>query len=1121
MSAQIELITGIAGTGKTDRLLDEYRRQLHLASREQRLPRQLWLTPTHRSRKFLLENLLPTGTSVCFSPNIFTFDQFAELVLLHSSQTNHHLSRTAKRIVLRNLIDLAHKRGDLVYFKAIAHTNGFLELVAGFISELKRDEIWPEKFLETCEKHRPENLKDRELGRLYLEYQNFLHHPAGSEVDLYDAEGLFWSARDCLERGEFGPFTDLELIVVDGFTDFTFTQYGILELLASQTRKLAVSLPLEQPLAREDLFAKTVAAEKGIKRLPGTKTVSGLSPANSSVNKPAGIHHLAEQLFENPRRLTTAQDAAGIRVVAALGPVAEIEFLAGDIKRKIKSGILPTEIAVVFRSLADHADLLSEVFTAAGIPFHCDYSRSVSQLPVTKALLSLLQLETEQWSYEKLMKLIDSNFFRPEQFCPNLESYVIAVGRAVRKWKMGEGRFGLIKKINWLAEPDNHRPEDDTIIQPASELLNWLSEITAPLRKRHSFADWIEQLVLLARTVGIPQSPSAQQSSEELSLEKQEQLHWEFLEKTLYDSLRFCQEYQVDQELISLTEFQNRLVNLLGQINYPLAGSESGRVRILEAAQIRNLDLDHLYIANLTEGSFPQGWSDDCIYTDAERLEFQKWDIPLGHSASRSQEEMLLFYNVVTRARVELCFSFPTVNSGGEPLFPSPYLQAIRELFDEEALIPEPVGDLDPVPSADRAMTPTDLRLVAMDLMQHKQPGLLATLFEKQNSGAAARSMLAATEMSLARFHTAGFTRFEGLVTSPKNLQAIQQHYKPDYEFSTHQLEGFATCPFRFLYGDVLKIQSLEPPEIKTDHRRRGIVTHEILKALHEQYQKLPPDELSEADSEQAWVVDRFHQLVLQKLVASPAASDLEQALTEIEIDLLKEWGDAFSEQWTRYEEELGSRWTRLPQPVHLELPFGDVPEEEQGEQYYDSVRFGTSPEESVPVRGRIDRVDVGEINDLPHYSVIDFKTGSVNKTNLQKLLSGKGLQLAIYTLVIKRLGIVGPEAVPFDLGYWLLNETGYVRGISFGRSKKDNPEILGQAILEKIERILDRLIPELVLEIRNGQFPVQNEEENCGTFCAYKTICRVAQIRALPDSLQKLLPIGIPDPDEEIKAED
>ncbi|MCA9040988.1 MAG: AAA family ATPase, partial [Planctomycetaceae bacterium] len=415
MLAEIEIVTGIAGAGKTAQLQAEYRAALLQAERNRRVPQVLWITPTLRSRELVRQQLFAdSNLKGCFAPNILTFDQFAEQILRHSSEPVRFLSDTAKRLVVRTLINQQQEQNQLIHFRSIAHTEGYLELACQFISELKRDEIWPERFLETCHQYLQSRRKDCELGELYLAYQNFLQNPSGTQIKLYDAEGRFWSARDALDRGEFGPFSALDLVVVDGFTDFTFTQYKILGHLAERTQRMLISLPLEEPQTRLDLFAKSLAARKGLKGTARRSSVRHLTHKSETSSSPPAIEFIARNMFLNPRKIVPSPDATGLKLTSAIGPTSEAEQIAREVKRLLLKGVAPADIVVSYRSLKEESALLTDVFTAAGIPFYCDNPRALTELPLTKALFSILQLEQEDWSYERLMKLVDSNFFRPD-----------------------------------------------------------------------------------------------------------------------------------------------------------------------------------------------------------------------------------------------------------------------------------------------------------------------------------------------------------------------------------------------------------------------------------------------------------------------------------------------------------------------------------------------------------------------------------------------------------------------------------------------------------------------------------------------------------------------------------
>src|SRR5271156_2165181 len=104
---------------------------------------------------------------------------------------------------------------------------------------------------------------------------------------------------------------------------------------------------------------------------------------------------------------------------------------------------------------------------------------------------------------------------------------------------------------------------------------------------------------------------------------------------------------------------------------------------------------------------------------------------------------MLLFYSIVTRARQSLTLSYPAVSTSGQPLFASPYVTAVRSLFQPASLRVTTYNELDPVPSPERAMMETDLRLVATEEVRFQRPALFRLLAERPNSGATARSVIA------------------------------------------------------------------------------------------------------------------------------------------------------------------------------------------------------------------------------------------------------------------------------------------------------------------------------------------------------------------------------------------
>ena len=110
-----------------------------------------------------------------------------------------------------------------------------------------------------------------------------------------------------------------------------------------------------------------------------------------------------------------------------------------------------------------------------------------------------------------------------------------------------------------------------------------------------------------------------------------------------------------------------------------------------------------------------------------------------------------------------------------------------------------------------------------------------------------------------------------------------------------------------------------------------------------------------------------------------------------------------------------------------------------------------------------------------PAYVVIDYKTGQRPRLANDDLISGRSIQLGLYLTAIKRLGLVGADAVPYQMGFWSLKETGFKPGM--GRAKF---EPLDKAIIQSLEILLDDLLPRLAEGIRSGRFVVENDDQNC-----------------------------------------
>ncbi len=637
--------------------------------------------------------------------------------------------------------------------------------------------------------------------------------------------------------------------------------------------------------------------------------------------------------------------------------------------------------------------------------------------------------------------------------------------------------------------------------RPALRLLTKLSEATAGLRRSHDFEGWSAVVATLVRELGFNRVP--------LDDEMPNRQH-EFGEKlaaVLFDAARAERIGDVTPAKLSLQEFVEELTDLIERESLAPRRREEGCVRVLSAEQVRNLDIPYLFLAGLSENSFPKHRGDDCLYSERERRELNEAGLSLGHRTLRAQEELLMFYGIVSRARKRLVLTYPVVTTDGQPLSPSPFVAGLVELFDPLAFKTQLEEQLDPVPDPERVLSAADARVRGMFDALAGRPALFRALCEEPSLASAARNCLAAVEMNVQRFHTVGFTKFEGRLENPHNIEILSQRFSSEHEFSATQLEAYARCPFRFLMSQVLALEPPVAPDIDTDFGRRGTLVHDVLADLHRALFEArktgdPRRETASGDE----IAAGFQKLLGEKLGRRAPASQVHAALQRIEQRLLTEWGIVYGQQWDEYVAGLPRDGDFPPLPSRFETAFGSTTRGEAAvADESKPLVFGAGPA-AVRVGGRIDRIDVGRVGGETVFTVIDYKTGRRASPKHDTLESGRKLQLVLYTLAVARLELVGAEAHPWQMGYWHIRETGFASEARGKRAKEGEPlPPVEAAVWDSLVQTLEHIIPRLAAGIRAGQFPVYNADPTCTSGCPYNTVCRVTQIRALPGEMQKV----------------
>ena len=1105
------ILTGPPGCGKTEYLLEQYVRVL--ASAEPGAV--LWLAPSWRSAADIRRRLVARLPG-CFSPGITTFTRFARWVVDSMPELIQPIDALMKRQLVRWIIDRLCQQGRIEYFRPIIDKPGLLSLICDFIAELKRYEIWPEHFVQAC-KSLAATDKHRELGAIFAEYQQTLR-----QHNLYDEEGLFWSARDWLGRvaqqlasegqvDQRGAAANtltralgrLRLVVADGFTDFTRTQHEILEILARCAQQVCISLPLEAEPGREELFAKPLKTLAELQRRHRQVTLEQLE--RPSPPHWAALDHAERWLFANPRNVPPAPGAENIEILAAARTIGELEQIGARIKLLLASGkVRADEIVVVFRTLEDVQWLVREVFGKLGIPFVVDCWPVLRSCPALRALLALLRLELDDWPWSGLSAVLHSSYFQPDvpQWQPPASA--AAIDRVLRQTGVLQGKRQWLDALSArLSQSGADRQSDDHShdVLLAAQVLKWLAQALEELPQKATLADWAMAWEKLAQRTGLLRT-AAQSLPGGVTPPVTDADGWQQLGQLLADSDRWAKLLGQQSPELELGQAVEILEDILSSQTISGVVEESGRVRVLSAKSVRTLRVPYLFVAGLAEKAFPLQQSESRLYGDAERERLIKRGLPLVGRVEHTCEEMLLFYEVITRATRYLCLSYPALDEQGEPLSPSPYLIDLERVFGPDRIRRIELTDLVP-PSADE-QPPLSAEQFRLKAVQHALQGKTALLSQliasaeagDQTNGSAStvRNMLGGLRIVEMR-QQSDFTAAEGLVQSKPALAWLSGWFNDRRIYSVSELEQYACCPFDFFASHILGVEPLVELEVATDVLERGRLVHELLAALHKTLNQKMGRPASPAELDYEQYLELLKEVIEQTFPPKPK-QPLKAALWQIELHVIRRLLEGYYQQCVAYDSCQNKHCQQPPKPTWFEVSFGRGANDQ--ELSSDEPFTVQDERKAVRVSGRIDRIDLGRAADRTVFNVLDYKTGGAKKPELADVQLGISLQLPVYVLAANELLSRLDNAYPLLAGYWTVKNEGF----SANKALKLYEQIDGKLEItdawSKMREEVGKSIVRLVQRMRRGLFYVFSHDDQCTQNCPLKTVCRINQVRWL-----------------------
>ena len=568
---------------------------------------------------------------------------------------------------------------------------------------------------------------------------------------------------------------------------------------------------------------------------------------------------------------------------------------------------------------------------------------------------------------------------------------------------------------------------------------------------------------------------------------------WEQMLKALSESQKLAEWLGQDAPLLDRTQAREALLDILRSQSVRGSNDEFGRVRVLSAASARHVKAPYVFLAGLSEKSFPASDGDDGMYSHAERQRLIEAGLPLPSRSDRQSEEMLLFYEVINSATTRLWLSYPSVDESGERLTPSPYIDEVIRACGETAIAREEQVDLSPVPADNQVCSPDAFRIrAAADAVEGKSERLAVLANHDARTG---ENLLRGLEFARDRQNREQFTACEGIL-SESAAKALAADFPPDRVFSATELERYAHCPYRYFLETLLKVQPVEDIAMEVDYAERGQMAHDLLAAFHRRLNAASGGPASPV----ALSADDFARILAEASADTqdaPSGDRLADALREIDRRQLREWLAEYSEQHAKYD-KLWKEYDSPPRPELFEVSFGRELREGQTPPSTAEPLELTSEGETIRLSGRIDRIDVGKVGSQTIFNIVDYKTGGSIKFSEEACRRGGALQLPLYAMAAAELILNDRDGLPWQGGYWYVSEGGFKPRQALRMYELSGDRIVLNEAWERIRAFVADTVGGLVKGMRRGEFPVWSDDENCTGRCPYSTVCRINQIRSL-----------------------
>jgi len=1026
----LQFILGASGTGKTTYL---YETVTHLAAENPDtvyyfvVPEQFTLA----TQKALVQHN-PAG-------GIFNIDVLSLARLAHKvfgelgKEQRKVLKDIGKSMVIKRA--LSRCREELSLYASNAGQTGFAEEVKSLLSELFQYGIGEAELQDMMEKNKGNELLMKKLSDVLILMRKFKELLG---KDYMTSEGIYDALAECIGDSRYLKNC---VIVLEGFTGFTPSQYELLRKLLQLAKTVYVSVTITKedafaPKKEQDLFSMSRNTIKRFMHLAEEVRCEVLAPVSVGEQdfrhkEGSALHHLWGNLFRYPAKTFEEPVEKEITLFAGADVKAECRYAVTKIMQLLQTeGYRYDDIAVIVSDINLYGEQMEQELQDSGIPCFLDYKKNMSENTFAEYLKTVLRLAETGLQTEGILSYMKNSLSGWEKEpVYDLENYCLALGIRghgfTKEWKrMYRTRTEVsLEELNRCRERVAgelaplllaFQNEDATVEDFTGALFYFLKERGLEKRLKEK-----EEAFLLA--------------GDRLRAREYAQVYRVVLD--LFDQLVEL----LGKEKITPKEYRELVETGLREAKVGLIPTGAQQIVIGDMERTRLKEIKALFFLGVNDGKVPALGSSQGIFSEKDRKELcgDTYELTPDPAARVSNGQFYLYMNL-TKPSERLYVTYAAVGEDGKAIRTSYLVGKIKALFKK----------------ADIA---TEYGSVAEALVQNDK-GRRAFL-DSLRAFAAGEAEESFGE--LFRFHAETLKKEEldrlirqAVMCAEKEQltpETAKELYGNKIVGSVTRMEQYARCAFaHFLkYGLCLEERqeySLQAPDI-------GNLYHDGLKRFGEELLALGKKwpEITAAEREN--LADRC------------AKEAVEAYATDIFVSSAK------NQYLTKQMERVLKKTLDI---LTIQLAESDFSPEAFERSFLHTDR-------NLQLRGVIDRIDSCETEEGRFVKIVDYKSGAKD-FSLEELYYGLSLQLAVYmTAVLRETG--NEKALPAAMFFYHVDDPIV--------EKSDNPQAevlkkqrvkgLVNADTEAVRRLDHAFLDAaggLAASVKSVRIPVETDKE-------------------------------------------